>query len=147
MIFIMYLQCCFACVSLHIPILPFPPALSSIPRTFRFISHFPSQNPVEHARSSVLPLKSLPIPPMYFLFLPHFFLPYFPSFLYFPCLSRISPPKILLSMPAPGLLQRTSLYCSFYLDFPLLCFSSPSVLLDFSRKIYLKLTRYVFCFS
>ena len=38
-------DCCFACVSLHIPVLPFPLALRSIACTSRFIPHFPFQNP------------------------------------------------------------------------------------------------------
>ena len=47
-------HCCFACVTFHIPILPFPPALPSFPRSSLFIPHFPSQNPVEHVRSRFL---------------------------------------------------------------------------------------------
>ena len=36
-------DCCFVCASFHIFVLP------SISRTSRFVPHFPSQNPVEHA--------------------------------------------------------------------------------------------------
>ena len=93
---------------LHFPIFPFSP-------------HFPSQNPVEHARSRSLLQRTsfyIPIPclPMYFLCLLYFLILYSSSFPYFPCLSRTSPPKILLSMPAPGpsssVLPSLSLYPS-----------------------------------
>ena len=101
-------DCCFACVSFHIPVLPFLPALPSFPRTFRFVPHFSSQNPAEHVRSRSLLQHTffyipIPFPSMYFLFLLYFLIPYFPPFRYFLCLSRASPPKIPLSMPAPGL--------------------------------------------
>ena len=69
-------HCCFACVSFHIPVLPFPPAPPSIPRTSRFVPHFPFQNPIEHTRSrsllqhtsphpSTLSFHVLPFPPAF----------------------------------------------------------------------------------
>ena len=86
--------CCFACVSFHIPVLPFPLALPSIPHTSCFVRHF-----------------SLLFPPMYFLFP------------YFLCLFCTPPPNILLSMPAPGpsssVLSSLSLY-PFLSYFPVL---------------------------
>ena len=116
-------DCCFACVSFQISVLP------SIPCTSSFVPHFPSQNSVEHARSKSLLQRNsfyitLSFSPMYFLSLLHFLTPYFPSFPYFPGLSRTSSSKILLSMPASdpsssiyflSFPSRTFLCCGFYL--------------------------------
>ena len=123
-------DCCFACVSFHVPTLPFPPAFPSIPHTFHFVPHFLSQTLVEHARCrSFLQRTSFHIfllfPLMYFHSLLHFLIPYFPSFPYFSCLSRTFLTKILFRMPAPcpspayflpfALPSCTFLYCGFYL--------------------------------
>ena len=134
-------HCYFACVSFHIPVLPFPPALPSISGISRFVPHFPYKillsMPASGPSSSVLSHIPLPFPPMYFLSLLHFLFPYFPSFSYFPCLSRISPLKILLSksvlpflsihpsLPHLPVLWNLPLLCLFYvfLSFFLLGFS------------------------
>ena len=98
-----------------------PPVAKSPPSFMSFCSpsYFPSQNPVEHAcsrfllprtfpRPSTLSSYLLPFSPAFpFSVLPfvqvlHMFVPHFPLFPYFPCLSRTSPPKILLSMPTSG---------------------------------------------
>ena len=158
-------DCCFPCVLFYIPVLPFPSAFPSFSRTSRFFPHFPSQNPVENARSRSLLQGTIsfyiPIPfsPMYFLSLLYFLIQYFPSFPYFPYSSRTFSPKILLSMPAPNLsssiLPSLFLYPSL-LYFPVIwillwlvdfnsiasviSFSSPFVLLGFSWKMYLNLS-------
>ena len=109
-------HCCFACVSFHIPVLPFPPALHSFPRTFRFVQRTFAPKillgmPAPGPSSSVLPHIPLPFPSCISF-----------SFPYFPCLSLTYASKILLSrIPPPGyflpfpiaLLSRTSLYCFF----------------------------------
>ena len=80
---------CFSldCVSFHIPVLPFSPAFPLFPGTSRFVPHFPSRIPVElpapSPSSSVLSRIPLPFPPIYFLSLLHFLIPYFPLFPYF----------------------------------------------------------------
>ena len=134
---------CFSlvCVSFYILVLSFPRVFLLLPRTSRFVPHFLSQNPVEPAysrsllqRTSFYILRRLPFPPMYFLFLLHSRIPYFP------CLSCTSP-KILLSMPCQvpppcSVLSFIFLYPSFPY-FPVLwilrivsvmCFSSPFLL-------------------
>ena len=102
-------DCSFACVSFHIPVLPFPPALPivrtsspKIPLQFPSLAYFLS-------RPSTLPSHVLRFSPAF----PY--IPYFPLFLYFPCLSRISLPKILLSMPAPGSSSSVSVPPSLFL--------------------------------
>ena len=74
--------------------------------------------PAPSSSSSVLPHIPLPFHGMYFLFLLHFLFPYFPSFLYFPCLSRTSLSKILLSMSAPGPSSNVLLFLFFYSSLP-----------------------------
>ena len=59
-------HCRFACVSFHIPVLFFPPTLPSILHTSRFVPHFPSQNPVEHARFRSLLQRTFPHPSTFF---------------------------------------------------------------------------------
>ena len=92
-------DCCFACVSFHILLLLFLPALPSIPRTFPFVPYFPLKScwacPFQISPTAYFPTS------LYTFLLCTSFL-YFPLFPYFPCLSRTFPPKILLSMPAPG---------------------------------------------
>ena len=51
-----------AYISLHIPVLPFPPALPSVPRTSCFVPNFSSQNPLEHARARTLLQRTSPHP-------------------------------------------------------------------------------------
>ena len=94
--------------------------------------------------SSILSHIPLPISPMYFLFLLHFLIPYFPSFPYTSYVCPALPlPKFTLACPSPAyfLISRTSLYCGFCLAFALLClqrvFLRLHVLLRFSWKIYL----------
>ena len=124
--------CFFACVSLYIPVLPFSPALPSILRTFQYFCHaLPLPKSSWACRLEVPPPTyfyiSLPVARMYFLFLQHYLIPYFP------CLSRNSTPKIFwacpLRVPPPAyflpfsitLPSPTSMYCGFYLDYLLLC--------------------------
>ena len=120
-------DCCFACVSFHILVFPFSPALPSFSRTSHFVPRFPSQNPVEHTRSRCLLQRTsfyIPIdfPPMNFFFFLNFLIPDFSSFSCSLCLSRSFLSKILLSMPAPGPSSSVlpSLY-PFLPYFPVLC--------------------------
>ena len=127
-----------ACVSFHIPVLSF----------FLHFLYYPVLSVLSLTKSCWACPLQVP-PPAYFLlhpytfsyhvlpFLLYFLIPYFPSISYFPCLSRISSPKILLSMPAPGpssivfpflslcpFLPYFPVYCGFYLALlilPLLC--------------------------
>ena len=123
-------RCCFVCASFHLPVLPFPPALSSFPHTSRFVPHFPFQNPVTCPLQ--VPLSA------YFLLHPSTFssrvlLP-FPLVLPYPVL-----PMIASHFPSQNLVEHAwsrssssvlpSLYCGFYwlVDFTsivsVMCFS------------------------
>ena len=136
-------NCCFACVSFHIPLLP------SISCTFRLSLTFPPKillsMPAPGISSSVLPFTSLypflpctsfrillPFPLMYFLSLLRFLTPYFP------CLSLtfLSRPKILLSMPARGSSQQRSSFPFPLVQFLVLrilsCLSSIVIIVSFS---------------
>ena len=127
-------DCYFTCVSSHIPVLPFPPALPPIPCTFRFVQHSPFQNPVVHARSrSFLQRTSFHIPRTgtflsctSIFFLPPFLILYFPFRSHTFCVCSALPlPKscwaCTLQVPSPAYFllftfpSRISLYCGFYL--------------------------------
>ena len=85
-------DCCFACVSFHIPILPQFPVLSVLSRTF------PSQNPVEYSRSRPLFQRiSFPFP------------------LFFPSVLSYARSRSLLQRISFPFLPCTSLYYGFYL--------------------------------
>ena len=126
-------DCCFACVSFHIPVFP------SIPCTSRFVPHFLFQNSVERRRSRFLLQRTsfnIPLP-----FPPAFSYPVLP---FVPVLS-IFVPHFLSQNPVEharsrSLLQRTSFplpfllvrFCivNFTFVVSVLCFSS-FVLLGF----------------
>ena len=74
-----------SCSTFPHPVLPFPSALLSIPCTSRFVPHYPSQNPVQHAcyrsllqrtqflsHSSTLSSYVLPFLPVLPTLVPHF---------------------------------------------------------------------------
>ena len=142
------IHCCFACVSFHIPVLPFPPALPSIPRISRFVPNFSSQNPVDHARSRSLLQPTSPHPST----LSAYVLPFPPAFL-FPVLSFVPVlPMLVPHFPSQNPVQharsrspfqrtsfpltlpsRASRYCGFYL-FCVYCAFLP---LFFPNKMYL----------
>ena len=124
-------DCCFACVSFHISVLPFPlcfllfPVLPVLSRSYlpKILLSMPLQVPPP---TYFLWHPFMPFPPMYFLYIRYFLISYFPSFPYFPCLSRTSPAKILLSMlalgPSFGVLPSLSLtYFPVLWILPLLC--------------------------
>ena len=89
----------FACVSLHIPVHPFSLALPSIPCTSRLVPHFPSQNPLEHARSRFLLQRTSFYVPLFF---PPAFrysvLPFVPSHTFHVC-SALHLPKSSWASP------------------------------------------------
>ena len=126
--YFLYLLHCFQFPVFPILSCTFPPKiLLSMPAPAYFLSH-PSN-----------------LPPMYFLSLLHFLIPYFYSFPYFSCLSRTFP-KILLS--SRSLLQGTSYpfplsfyhvlsCCEFYL-LCLMCFFKKIKRSNLS-KIYVRL--------